>query len=435
MKLKEFLILLLIITAGIIFYHAQTGNLDLYMDWDNAFLYPKEVYTFKKVQKIGPPFPNRIEVINQYGDIKIYASEENEISLYTEKKVPHKTEKEAEQAAKKINIQVTRNSEKIIVSTIRDKYIRSGLRTELEFTVPKGFDFIVSNSYGNVVIKGAKNAEINNRNGKVSASNIEENLNIKTSYKTISADNIEGDCQIEGLRSHIKVTNIKGKTIIKNKYGSIYLENLNQNVTVNGPHCQIKGKTIGGPMEVENSYQPIELSDIESVKITADNSPITVNKARKSLDIKDKYSRVQLNEINGNINIEGQSLEIKGSNLQGDLISLSSSYRKIELDHFSSELFISQAHGKVTLSPSTEHIKPLTVKGSYTEIELIIPSGIKLPIQAQTKSGQIKWGLSRKGIEQVSNGYSIVKAFMEKDQQPTISLITTYGNIQIHEKT
>ncbi len=435
MKFKEILLLLVIIFAGIIFYHAQTGKLDLYIEFGDEFFSDYDAYTFESVQKVSPPFPMQMEIKNQHGDLKIYGTDENEISIYIEKKVRHSTKERAKEIADELEILVIQDEQKVIVSSERGEHTSSHIRSDLEIYIPKGIDLDISNSYGMVELDGGKNVKITNKNGKVSVSNVQEKLSVVSSYRPISIENIGGDCQIDGLRSRIYAENIKGSTIIKNKYGSIELADLSQDVTINGLHCQIKGKNIEGQIEAENSYENIELSNIVSAKIRSDNSPIEISGAKRNLDIKNKYSRILLSDIYGNIDIEGESLEITGKNMFGELISISSSYRNIKLDHFSSNTIISFSHGKITLSPSNKNIKPVTVKGEYAEIEFILPSGLKIPMQAQTKSGQIKWELSQKGTEQISNGYSIINAFLKEGEKPIILLVTTYGNIQVREES
>ncbi|MFW6124128.1 MAG: hypothetical protein ACOC5G_02810 [Acidobacteriota bacterium] len=433
MKFKEILLLLVIIISGILFYHTHTGKLNLYIELGDEFFNQYDIFTFEKEQKLNPPFPNKMEIINQKGDIHIYSANENEISIQTQKKVRHKTKREAREKANELVILVRQDSEKIIVSSERDRQRNSRVRIDLVLHIPRDFNLKISNSYGLVEVKGIQNVEIINKNGKVAASDIKGNLNVLTSYKPIYVENIGGSCQIEGLRSQISVLKVKGKTLIKNKYGSIDFLDLSQKVTINGLHCQITGENIIGPIEAENSYEPIELSNINSVTIKADNSPIKIHRARNELNIRNKYNKIKLSDIYGNINIEGESLAVFGENLFGKSIFISSSYRNIDLNHFTADTIISFSHGKITLSPSTEDIKPITVRGNYTEINLIIPPGLKIPTQAQTKSGQIKWGLSQKEVEQVSNGYSIVKAFLEQDREPIISLFTTYSNISVRE--
>jgi hypothetical protein len=186
-------------------------------------------------------------------------------------------------------------------------------------------------------------------------------------------------------------------------------------------------------MEAESSYEPIDLSHIESAKITADNSPITIDDVRNRLDIKNKYSRIKLSRVSGDIHIEGDNMEINGRDLQGDLISISSSYREIILEHFTAETKVSLEHGKITLSPCSDQIKPIAVKGKYAEIEFVVPLNAEPSLQAQTKSGQIKWQLSEKGIKRMSNGYSLLRAFLNEGDKPLVSLVTTYGNILVRE--
>lgn len=132
MKFKEILLLLVIIIAGIIFYHAQTGNLDLYFELGDEFFNQYDLFTFEDEQQLFLPFPKKIEIINQQGEVKVYPTDENKVLIYTLKKVRHKTKEEAKKRAEELEILVSQDSEKIIVSAKRDPHINSRVRTNLE---------------------------------------------------------------------------------------------------------------------------------------------------------------------------------------------------------------------------------------------------------------------------------------------------------------
>ena len=57
MKAKEIFLLFFIIAAGIFFYHAQTGKLDLSIDWGWNDWFLSESYEFEENRELTPPFP------------------------------------------------------------------------------------------------------------------------------------------------------------------------------------------------------------------------------------------------------------------------------------------------------------------------------------------------------------------------------------------
>ena len=62
-----------------------------------------------------------------------------------------------------------------------------------------------------------------------------------------------------------------------------------------------------------------------------------------------------------------------------------------------------------------------------------MPSELNYPIEAQTKNGKIHWNLPEEPSMNVSNGISILKAFLD-EPHPAIRISTSYADITIDNK-
>jgi len=430
MKAKEFIILILIIIAGITFYYAQTGKIDI--DWciDDHFFFSFQGFDFEESQKIDPPFPPEIQVINAHGNIEIHGTEEQHITISLQKKIWRKNEEEAQKVSEALHMVINQNDQQLTVSSNREEFRRKKFETSFIIYIPQSMNVEVKNSYGLVKVQNTGSTEIINPHGKIIAKDITGALIIKNRHEDIEIENILSDCQIESSHSNITGSNIQGHVHISHAYGKIHLEDISKGVTLEGSHTQILGDNLAGPLNIESSYEKIVLTDIGPTKIRCRHGNIEITGGKGSLDIMDKYGKVKLDDIEGDISIEGKNLQIYGKNITGETITVTSSYKDVKLINFSGNTTISLSHGNFYLEPyPLTH--PIEVKGQYADINFYWPSGQKYPIEARVKGGEIKWELPEELSFEETNNLTIIKAFSEEKEQHPIFLSTTYGTIRI----
>jgi hypothetical protein len=237
---------------------------------------------------------------------------------------------------------------------------------------------------------------------------------------------------LESKHSTIFVSYIKGTAQISNGYGKIHMENISQAVKVDGPHTEIFGQNLAGPVEIENSYEKIALYEVGPTKIIGHHSKVEVHGAKGCLDIKDKYSKIEVNNIRGNFLVDGKNLDVVGRTIIGQEISIASSYRNVKLSEFSGRTTIFLSHGDVVLEPSPL-THPIEVKGKYANIRFSWPLHGPYPFEARAKNGDIKWGLPDEFSLEEENGVSTIKAFLQEKDKPSILLSTSYGTIRIED--
>lgn len=432
MKTKEFILLLLIIAAGVVFTHIYTEKWDVVFGWEEGWFWNVEEFTFEESRTLEPPFPPSLQIINAYGDVEIKGTEQDHIQIQFNKRIRRRDEKRAQESAERLDLVVERGADQITLSTNRQEINRSNLSTDFILTVPAGLDVLVKNRHGDVKVSNLGEAELIARNGKVIAWDIAKKLTIWNSYEDVEADNVGLDCQIDSRNSEVKLSRIKGDTRIDQRHGNIDLKDLGGRLDIDAPHSNIYAKGVVGPLGIENSYDKITLLEVGPCIIRGNNSPITIEGARENVEVYDRYSQVRLENIQGDVRVEGRDLNIYGKGITAEQIAISSSYQDVILEDFRGKTSISLDNGKAQLSPA-----PLThsleVKGTYAEVKLIWPSDIGYPIEAQTKGGEIVWRLTAEPAMNVSNGVSILKAFLEQPTPP-IRISTSHADITIDKK-
>jgi hypothetical protein len=430
MKAKEIILLILIIVAGVTFYHAHTGK--IYIDIDDHIFFDHEKFVYEEFQELEPPFPPQLRVTNAHGDIEIQGTDEGRITVSFEKTIWRRNEEKAKEIADELKMIIDKDPQQLTISTNRSEFRRRNFRTNFKISLPAGMDIDVNNSYGEVKTVKVGNTNIKNRHGKIIASDIAGELLIKNSYKDIEVENVQSDCQIEGKHADVFVNGVKGKTQVVHRYGKVHLENISQEVKIEGSHSGVYGANLMESVEVTTSYKKIALFDVGPTKIRARHSPVEIEGAREYVDIEDNYSKVKVDNLQGDLVVDGKNLGVYGKTIVGQKIYITSSYRNIELSEFSGKTTILLEHGEIVLDPSPL-THPIEVKGKYTGIKFYWPLTEKYPFEAKAKNGDIKWRLPDEISIQEEDHMSIVKAFLEEKEKPSIFLSTSYRTIRIEE--
>lgn len=432
MKAKEVFVLILIVAAGVIFYHVHTGKFSLDWDWGDSFFWGTEEFFFEEFETIEPPFPSSLKVINAHGDVEIQGTDDERITFTFQKRIWRKDEEQAKEVSERLLPVVTKESGRVVVSTTREEFKKRNFETNFRMTVPLGLAVDVTSSYGLVSVKDVGDSTLASRHGRIRASLIRGNLSIQNSYEDVEIENVQGNCSVDSKHAKLFANTVGGEMSILHRHGKIHLENIAQEVDIKAPHTEIFCQELEGPAKIENSYERITLFRVGPVKITGHHSPLEAEGVRGNVEINNNYSRVKLTDIQGNLHVTGKSLDVYGKSVSGEDISISSSYQNIELSRFSGKTVIYLSHGDVVLDPL-----PLTfsveVKGEYTNITFYWPQGGEYPFDARAKNGEIKWKIPASLLFEEKNGLTVAKAYVDRKDKPSVSLATSYGNIRVEE--
>jgi hypothetical protein len=432
MKAKEIVLLILIVTVGIIFYHAQTGKIWIDWDWDEGIYFGQEEFLYEETEEITPPFPLSIQIFNAHGHVDVEGSDQENISILLEKRIFRRKQSQADEVAEDLRMIIEKDGADIQISTNREDFRKRRFRTNFKILIPEEMAVFVKNSYGEVRVSRAGETEIRNPNGRVYADNIVGDLTVENSYKEVEVENIRADCRIKSKNSAVTAIGIDGLAHFDQRYGKIWCENIGQSVTVDGSNAEVYGHSVAGLTDIRTSYRKIDLSEVGPVKIRASNSRIEIDSAKDSVDIENKYGKIELFDIDGNLKIDGRNLEVYGHSVIGENINITTSYRKVELVNFQGKTEITHSNGDVGLEPKALTY-PIEVQGRYTDIKLYWQSGWRYPFEARAKGGDIDWNVSEGLSHDEENGYKVIKAFETETDKPNILLNTSYGRITIEE--
>lgn len=430
MKAKEIILLIFILTGGVFLYFAQTGKIHFYWNREEGFNLFQEEFLYQETEEIKPPFPSQIQIVNAHGKVEIQGTKEENIHILFQKKIWRYNQEQAEKAAEELMMNIFKENSQIILSTNRENISRKNFRTNFKIKIPSDTKVKVINSYGEVKASRLKKTEIINHYGSINVSGIKEELIIQNSHKDIHINDIQSNTNIESKYSSLFIRNIKGNLSIRHRYGKIQLENVSGKVNIEGNYSQVYAKNLDKPLNIESSHKKISLVNVDSVLLRCHHSPVIIEGAQGNVDIKDRYSRVHLADIQGNLKVEGKSLEVEGINIKGEEILILTSHDDLNLENFSGNTDLTLFHGDMVLKP-LPLTHPLQVKGNYSNITFYWPDHQKYPLEAHAEKGKIDWELPFKSSFSKENGVSIIQAFLQEEKASSIFLSTKYGTIRI----
>jgi hypothetical protein len=434
MKTREVLLLILIVAFGVFFHFAHTGKLFINTDWDwdSADIGWGKSFSYEDTMVIEAPIPSRVEIRNAHGEVDVRSVDRETIGLRIRKRIRRKTEKEAIEVAGLLKAVVVRGADRIEIGVNRDDFKKRNFETDLIIEVPLRTEAVIFNSYGKATVVGLSSARIENTHGAVDASDISGALSITNSYEDIDVSGARASCDLTGKHADIRVRETSGPLAIRHSYGKVTAEDGASTATVYGEHSEVICRRIKGAVEVHTSYEKTTLDNVGPSTVTGHHSAVTADRVSGDLKVTTSYENVRAEGVQGDFSVEGKSVGVIGKGIAGREIRIATSYENLDLSDFSGRTSISLAHGDAVLAPASLEF-PVDIQNTYSTVRWIWPAGDRGPIEARARGGEIKWSLAVPPDLNTTNGESVVKAFTDRAGRPSVTIRTTYGDIEIRE--
>lgn len=353
MKKKEFILVLIVIAAGVIYNSIKSGNIHFYdgCSHDSRELldrkYPvdfpqKEIqYTYNESDAA---FIRQIKINNPAGDIEVGKSIDNSIRITPVIRVFHENKGKAENISKDIHLITREIGEKIAIDVeSNEKFPYQRVRLKFKCLIPANVELDLQNKYGNIDINDVgQKITINESQGDLFVKNVASILKIKNNNGLVRLYDINGHIQLNSSHSQVKIKNIPSLglkcshsdlyiTDVKEEieitragYSNLEIENTGR-LSIDAEHTKMKLINIKGGVSITDSHEPIALTDIQGdIEIKARHCRIDVNKvAGDFLIIKDSYSNVTINDFSGkslNTALESGELDITFENITDRMI-------------------------------------------------------------------------------------------------------------------
>jgi hypothetical protein len=432
MRAREIFLALLIIAAGVLLTYEKSGRLDGWFEgWDGSWFGDFDEFVYEETREIAGPLPPELEVVNAHGQIEVTGTATDTASVLFTERISARNKDEADRIAASLRMIVTPSGSRLILSTNRDEFKRKNFSTSFKIVVPSGTAVLLKNSYGLVRTEGTGPAEIANPHGDVVVRGIAGPLILTSSYEEIDVDGVGRDAQIGAPHSEVTVKNIEGDLILDHSYGAVHLDRIVGKTIVNGSHSEVNTRGLSAQAEISTTYETIRIEDAGPVRIRARHCDIAAKNIGGLFDATNTYGRIRVENIGGDLKIDGQNVEVEGLVLRSPDVSVRTTYENVSLSGFAGKTSVFLSHGRLNLEPDPALSGSVDVQGNYLDVQMLWPAGFRAPFEARTRDGRIFWNLPEGPDLQKSNGITELKAFSRETGKPAIKIETSHGDVQV----
>ncbi|MBM3297814.1 MAG: DUF4097 domain-containing protein [Candidatus Aminicenantes bacterium] len=437
MKTREFFLLLLIIAAGTLLTHYETGEIENWrFRWEGdgwgPFLRTGKAFTFEEAGALPPPFSGALEVVNEHGSVEVRGGTEESLTVTLSKKVWRRNEEDARRAAESLGLILKDDGRTVIVAAGRPD---AGLRnheTHFILAVPQGMKVTVRNAHGRVHVLRTGDTIISNSHGAVEAGEVGGSLTLENRHGTVSAADIAADCSIRNRHAGVRASRVKGNLKVEQAHSPVDAEDVSGEVTINATHSRVTGRRLSGSVKVDASFNTVSLTETGPALVRGRHTEIVLRAVRGGVDVSNSHGRTMVSEATGEVKIRGRNMPVRGEGLAASGIDILTSHGGVDLRNFSGRTTIRQKHAAVRLEPASID-GGILVEAEYAPLEFLWPAAARSPVECRARHGRVRWFLPQAPSQSTHNGVSLVRAFSDREGKPPVTLITSHADITVRE--
>ncbi len=427
-------------------------------------------YTQEATYPLTSSGPIRIE--NAYGLVSVTPGSDGEVRVRLKKIVYTSDEARAKIIAEQIQLEAGpqgkedsaapvkveaepkgKTKQVFVVKNNRDALAANDYRfnTDMEVFVPKKSDLVVQNSFGEVrvwSVDGKLNLAtthnplelrdcsgeftVSNRYAESRMSNLTGNLNVDARGR-VYIEGIKGDVNVRDEYSPVEINDVDGAATISNTESSIRLDKITRAVTVDARGSQVGANNLGSTLKVTTNHRRLEVTDVASnVVLECQYSTVSLKDLRGNVDVTTNSDRITADGIRGYLKVKGQGSGIRANSVDGP-VDIQTTLKDVIVNNFNSSCMVTNEYADVSLSSGDLEKGEITVKNHNGGIDLFLPEGIPLQINATARNGRIASDYSGLEPAETSGDVAMLNAKL-KTGGPKIQLETDYSNINIRAR-
>ncbi len=428
-------------------------------------------YTQEATYPMSSPGPVQIE--NAYGLISVSPGSDGEIRVRLKKVVYNNDESRAKNISDEIHLEGGPRGQEVtsgpvkaeaepgaktktvtfVLKTNRDALSANDYRfnTEMEVFVPQKSDLVVRNAFGEVRVANidgkldlstthnplelrdcSGDFTVSNRYAESRMVNLAGNLTVDARGH-VYIEAIKGDVNVRDEYSPVEIVDVDGQVTVSNTESNIRLEKVTKPVVVDARGTQVRADNLGSTLKVTTNHRRLEVSDVASnVILECQYSTVSLKDLRGNVDITTNSDHITADGIRGYLRVKGQGSGIRANSVQGP-VDIQTTLKDVIVNNFSGSCMVTNEYADVSLSTGTLGQGGITVKNHNGGIDLFLPEGVPLQIDATARNGRVSSDYTGLEPTQEPGDVGSLKAKL-KGGGTKIVLDTDYSNISVRSR-
>ncbi len=421
-------------------------------------------YTEEAVYPLKSNEPIQIE--NSYGLVSVAPGSDGEIRVRLRKAV-YSEESRAKIIADEIRLETVseegtplrpeqdpKSKQPFVIRTNRDALSAKNYRfaADMEVLVPKNSHLKVKNQFGEIRVAGVngrldlstthKSIDVRNCSGQFDISarysecrltDLVGNLKLEGRGK-VYLQNIKGDVSIANEYSPLEIYNVDGKLSISSSENSLTIDGVSSSVVINDRGSDMRVQKLQDSLKIKTSYKTVEIADVASdVTLESRYASLSLRGVKGNVHINSNTDRVQAEDVGGRLTVRARGSAIRASAIRGAL-DIQTSMKEVLASDFAGACTIANEYGGISVSAQTLGKGNVSLRNRTGGIDLHLPEGAALEIDAIARSGRIESDHPELKFIQTDAGNGKLRARL-RTGGPKIYAETENSNIRIFRAT
>lgn len=350
-----FLIIFVIIlgsaATGVWKYGGALGDRDWEIDGEPICFGICNKYTYTGTQEHDFPANSSLRVINERGDVKVTASNDNKVHVVTNTIAIASSQSEGDQMNQARTPKITVEGSVVIVDSTGTGGVPNANRTRvnMEIQVPRKAMADIMTLRGDVRVIGR-----------------------------------DGDVKVETKRGDAQVEDVNGKAEIHARHSDVTASKVTGDVSIEGSINDCTVADVGGQVELRGDYYG-------AVSVSRVPKPVRFQSSRTDLEIA---------HLDGTMTME--SGELRVSSLAGP-VTLRSRSKEVRFESFSGDLTLDTTNGEVEVRVTKLPVGNIDISNRNGPIRITLPDKGAFSTDASTRNGEIQTDFSEIKVETVRN--------------------------------
>jgi DUF4097 and DUF4098 domain-containing protein YvlB len=379
-----FLIIFVIIlgsaATGVWKYGGALGDREWEIDGEPICFGICNKYTFTSTQERDFPAGSSLRVVNERGDVKLTASNDNKVHVVTNSTAIASSQDEADKMNQARQPKITIEGTVVIVDSTGTGGVTNAnrARVNMEIQVPRKAAADIMTLRGDVHVIGR-----------------------------------DGDVKAESKRGDVQIEDVNGKVEAHlRRSGDITASKITGDVSIEGSISDCTVSDIGGQVELRGDYYG-------SIQVSRVPKPVRFQSSRTDLEIA---------HLDGSMTMESGDLRV--SSLAGP-VTLRTRSKEVHFESFSGDLTLDDSNGEVEVRVTKLPVGNIDISNRNGPIRLTLPEKGAFSADAQTRNGEIHTDFGEVRIETVrDNTHGTGRV---GNGTNTVRLRTEHGDIEIRK--
>jgi hypothetical protein len=359
---------------------------------------------------------SRLVLDNPAGSLSFLPAEDGALTIQSTLIVFHPSEKAARDLEARIRIQVAQGAPGELKLEVNAPMEEAQGRFMINHTVwlPPQMVLEAKTRYGDIELTHLiGRVKLNHGAGKVLISDMTGDLDLDVSHSEVTLNEMRGIQTMNARNSRVTVVNSDGLSIIPKR-------------------SQLKLTDIRGPVTVTQGLLcGIVVEKAQRVSIEGSGDRISLSHVADGVTIRDEFEDIELNQVSGDVSVEGKRSQLTLTQSRGKRLSLRNSFRDTRLteSHFDQiDIELHQSNLEMELgNPGTG----VVIDGHHSDVTLTMPHEQAFSADFVTKMGDIVLTQPDASFTQKKErGQSSLSR--QTAQAPLIRISTSYGDITLN---